>query len=69
MYRLMKSDKFTLEHEISGPMCSYRQTEIDHFNKFGLAHEACELANTSGRSRHYVLNDSGQEYYEGLWID
>jgi hypothetical protein len=27
------------------------------------------MANRRGRCRHYVLNDSGQEYYEGLWID
>ncbi len=69
MYRLMKSEKFTLDHPISGLMSSYRQTEVVHFEQFVAAHVACEIANYKGNSRYYVLNGSGQEYYEGAWID
>jgi hypothetical protein len=69
MYRLMKSEKVTLDHVISGLMSSYRQTEVSHFPQFYAAYEACEEANHKGRSRHYIHNDSGQEYYDGTWID
>ncbi len=69
MYHLMKSEKFTLDHVISGPMSSYRHTAIRHFGKFRAALGACEVANNKGRSRYYVLNESGQEYYDGTWID
>ena len=69
MYHLMKSEKFTLDHMISGSMSSYRQTEVDHFEQFGAALEACEAANNQGRSRFYVLNESGQEYYGDTWIE
>lgn len=69
MYRLMKSKKVTLDHPISGLMSSYRQIQVDHFQKFRVAVGACEAANNKGRSRHYVLNVVGQEYYDGAWID
>ena len=69
MYHLMKSNKFTLDHLVSGLMSSYRQTEIGHFQQFRAALGACEVANNEGRSRFYVLNESGQEYYDGTWID
>lgn len=69
MYRLMKSDKFTLEHVTSGRLSSYRQTEVNHFRKFLRAHKACEDANNQGGARYYLLNDLGQEYYDGTWID
>lgn len=70
MYRLMRSEKFTLDHVVSGLMSSYRQTEIGHYERFPAAHAACELANGKGsRCRHYVVNASGKEYYHGTWID
>lgn len=69
MYRLMKSEKFTLDHAISGLMSLYRQTEMGHFEQFPAAHGACAVANNKGKSRYYVLNESGQEYYDGIWID
>ena len=64
MYRLMRSDRFILDHLLAGLMSSYRQTEISHFERFSDAHEACEVANDKGRHRHYVVNESGQEYYD-----
>jgi len=33
MYRLMKSQKFTLDHP-SVPISFYRQTQVKHFQKF-----------------------------------
>lgn len=69
MYRLMKSEKFTLQHVISGSMSSYRQTEVEHFQQLDAALGACEVANNEDRSHFYVLNDSGQEYYSDTWID
>lgn len=69
MYRLMKSDKFTLERLTSGPTSFYRQTQVDHFQQFRSALGACMVANDDGGSRYYLLNTSGQEYYGGNWID
>jgi len=69
MFRLMKSEKFTIDHLAWGLTSSYRHSEIHHFRKFCAAHQACEVANDKGRARYFVLNKSGQEYYEGIWID
>jgi len=69
MYRLMKSEKVILDHAISGHLVSYRQIEVEHFEQFGAARGACEIANRRDEPRHYVLNESGQEYYDGAWID
>ncbi len=69
MYRLMKSEKFTLDHLTSGLISFYRQTQVTHFQQLRPALHACELANNSGRSRYYLLNETGQEYYGGNWID
>ena len=69
MYRLMKSQKYTVDHAISGVMSSYRHTQVDHFRQFRPALAACEAANNEERSCCYVLNVAGQEYYDGTWID
>lgn len=69
MYRLMKSEKYTVDDRISGPMSSYRQREVGQFQQFHKALEACILANNKGRSRYYVLDETGQEYYDGSWIE
>ena len=69
MYSLMKSEKLTLDHVNSGPIPSYRQIEVGRFEQFDAAQQACDVANDEGKFRHYVVNESGQEYYEGIWID
>ncbi len=69
MYRLMKSEKFTLDHLTSGLVSSYRQTQVKCFGRLRTALGACEVANNGGGSRYYLLNESGQEYYGGTWID
>jgi hypothetical protein len=69
MYRLMKSEKLTLDHRASGSKLSYRQIQVTRFRQFSAALTACEAANDKVGSRHYVLNASGKEYYGGAWID
>jgi phosphoribosylaminoimidazole carboxylase (NCAIR synthetase) len=69
MYRLMKSEKHTLGHQVSGHMSSYRQCEVFQFERFTKALAACDSANNSNQSHHYILNELGQEYYNGTWID
>jgi hypothetical protein len=65
----MKSERFTVERTPSGPLSTYRQIEVAHFLEFDTAWRACQVANADRRRRFYVLNESGQEYYEGSWID
>jgi hypothetical protein len=69
MYRLMKSEKFTLDRLSQGVMSLYRQRLVEHFQLLPPALGACTRANEDGNPRFYVLNDSGQEYYGGHWID
>jgi len=69
MYRLMKSEKFTLGHVVSGSKLSYRQIQVTQFQQFSAALTACGAANDKTGARHYVLNASGKEYYGGAWID
>jgi hypothetical protein len=69
MYRLMMSEKLDCDALTDGSMPSYRQTEVNHFARLQSALEACELANYKGKSRFYVLNDLGKEYYDCVWID
>lgn len=70
MYRLMKSERYTLNHLVSGPVSSYRQSEVAHYQQAYKALKACEVANNKvDTDRHYVLNDTGQEYFGGVWID
>jgi len=69
MYRLMKSAKLTLDHLASGPMSSYRHSLVAYFFQSCTALAACKAANQQDSPRHYVLNESGQEYFRGTWID
>ena len=69
MYRLMKSEKLTFEHAVSGLMSAYRQIQVNQFRQLSAALTACAAANDIAGFRHYVLNESGEEYYEGTWID
>ena len=69
MYRLMKSEKFTLDHLTSGLVSFYRQTQVKRFGRLRAALGACEVANNAGGPRSYLLNESGQEDSGGPWID
>lgn len=69
MYRLMKSEKFILNHLLSGSLPLYRQIQINQFHQFRNAVDACNDANRGGESRFYILNNYGKELYEDSWID
>ncbi len=69
MYRLMKSEKFTLHHMVSGSLSLYRHFQINEFHQFSKAVDACNVANRNVECRFYILNDAGKEFYEDSWID
>lgn len=69
MYRLMKSVRLVLQHATLGPMSSYRHGLVRHYLRPEAAVRACDTANKNGTQCYYVLNESGQEHYQGSWID
>lgn len=69
MYRLVKSEVTPLHHAASKTESPYRQVQLHHFQKLEAALTACAIYNDKLGSRHYVTNESGKEYYEGIWID
>lgn len=69
MYRLMMSEKPNRNYMSSGYLSTYQQTEVNHFTHFDSALKACESANNKGKSRFYVINEAGQEYFGCTWID
>ena len=69
MYRLMQSVKSTLKHPTLGPMSSFRHSLVGEYPRYRAALVACEKANAQVPNRFYVLNDRGQENYQGAWID
>jgi hypothetical protein len=69
MFRLMKSEKLPLDRVNSGSVSSCRQIQVTQFQRFNTALIACGVANGNGESFHYILNESGKEYYGGTWID
>ena len=69
MYRLMKSVRLVLQHATLGPMSSYRHSLVGHYPRSQAAVGACDTANKRGAYCYYVLNESGQEHYQGSWID
>ena len=69
VYRLMKSEKYSFDNVVEGSMSSYHQTELERFPQFSAALAACKQANDKAGGRHYVLNDLGKEYFQGVWIE
>ena len=69
MYRLMKSEKSTFDDVDSRSMSPYRQIQLNQFRQLSAALTACEAANVKSRACHYIINESGKEYYGGTWID
>jgi hypothetical protein len=68
MYTLMKSQPNALENAVTRSP-AHMQREVAKYVVFDEAVAACEKRNRDGSSRHYVTNESGKEYYAGVWID
>ncbi len=49
-------------------MVAYRHQEIERFRQFPAALIACDCANERVEMQYYILNETGQEYYAGVWI-
>lgn len=69
MYTLIKSEMIPFHHAVSETVPSYRQVQLHQFVQLEVALTACQMFNDKSESRHYVINGSGKEYYEGEWID
>jgi hypothetical protein len=69
MYTLIKSQEIPFHHELSKNALSYRQVQLHQFVQLEAALTACEMFNDKSGPRHFVINGSGKEYYEGEWID
>jgi len=68
MYTVMKSEQAALGIPTKGAN-TYEQKEVAQYPLFDDALAACEKANRESQSRHYLMNESGQEYYALVWID
>ncbi|MET0122404.1 MAG: hypothetical protein ABW124_15305 [Candidatus Thiodiazotropha sp. 6PLUC9] len=68
-YRLMKCEMIANDLQVSGFGAVYRQILMSQFHPFSDALAACGAASDTVGSRHYVLNQSGKEYYGSTWID
>jgi len=56
-------------HGVSETVPSYRQVQLHQFVQVEAALTACNMFNDKSDHRHYVINESGKEYYQGIWID
>jgi hypothetical protein len=65
MHRLMQSEKHTLEHRVSGPMSSHLHIQLNQFLQPSAALDTCDTANEKAAPCHCVLNETGEEYYQG----
>jgi hypothetical protein len=68
MYTLMKSEQTMLGRPAPGSSCAYDQIEVAQYVDFDDAIAASDAANLARKSRYYVMNGSGKEYYNGTWI-
>ncbi len=68
MYTLMKSERTKHRRAAPGSSCAYDQIEVARFADLGEAIKARDAANLALKPRHYVINESGREYYNGTWI-
>lgn len=69
MFSLIKSELIPFHNATSEAVPSYRQVQLHQFQKLEAALTACEFYNDKSDQRHYVINETGKEYYEGIWID
>ena len=69
MYRIVKFEMIPFHRAASKTVPSYRQVQPHQFQKLKVVLTACGIYNDKPGSRHYVINESGKEYYEGIWIN
>ena len=71
MYTLMKSEKIKLGNSTTGPLiyAHYEHKEVGQYIDLAEIIAACGKANQKPEAWHYVMNDSGKEYYANNWID
>ena len=65
---LVKSEQTKLENGAMG-FRVFDQKEVTHYADFDEVVAACDKANRVLKVQHYVMNDSGKEYYTDTWID
>jgi len=68
MFTLMKSEKMDYQSSATRSR-AYEQKEVGQYVHFLDAVAACDEANREHADWHYVMNDSGKEFYNGSWID
>jgi hypothetical protein len=68
MYTLMKCERKKLGRPAPGSSYAYDQIEVAQYADFDGAIAASDAANLAHKSRYYVMNGSGREYYNGTWI-
>jgi hypothetical protein len=56
------------EHLRCGPIVTYRHREVAHFNVLKAALRACDFASRHTLVNCCILDDDGQEYFEGQWM-
>ena len=64
----MKSEQIKFENGTTGSR-AYEQKEVGQYVELETVLAACSKANQKLKARHYVMNDSGKEYYADSWID
>lgn len=69
MFSLFKSEIIPFHDAGSETDPCYRQVKLHQFQKFSAALAACEMYNDKSDQKHYIINSSGKEYSEGVWID
>ena len=65
---LMKSEQPKLGRRATGSR-AYDQVEVAWYVHFLDAVAACDQANREHTDRHYVMKDSGKEFYAGTRVD
>lgn len=68
MYTLVKSERTKVGRFVPGSSCAYDQIKVAEYANLDEAVTARDEANLALKSRHYLMNDSGREYYNGIWI-
>ncbi|MBK1721825.1 hypothetical protein [Thiocystis violacea] len=68
MYTLMRSEPLAGQDAATRSR-AFEQQEVADFSDLEEAMAACDAANRERQARHYVMDPSGRELYQGAWID